>query len=46
MPMLQVGRTEIAYDLRRSSGATERRITVTPDHVEVLALADDDDEAI
>ena len=46
MPMLQVGRTEIAYELRRSMGATERRITVSPDHVEVLALANDDDAAI
>lgn len=46
MPTLQVGRTEIAYELRRSMGAAERRITVTPDHVEVLALADDDDAAI
>ena len=45
MQTLQIGRTEIAYDLRRSSTALERRITVTPGHVEVLALiADDEDE--
>lgn len=43
MPTLQIGRTEIAYELRRSASATERRITVTPGHVEVLALTNDDD---
>lgn len=46
MPTLQVGRKEIAYELRRSPTAAERRITVTPGHVEVLALAADDDAAV
>lgn len=44
MPKLQIGRSEIDYDLRRSATATERCITVTPDQVEVLVL-DGDDEA-
>lgn len=43
---LQVGRTVIPYELRRSTTAAARRITVTPGHVEVVALSDDDDEAI
>lgn len=43
---LRIGRTEIAYELRRSATASERRITVTPGHVEVLALSSDDDDAI
>jgi len=46
MPTLRIGRTEIPYDLRRSATASERRITVTPGHVEVLALTNDDDEAV
>jgi predicted metal-dependent hydrolase len=46
MPTLQIGRTEIAYELSRSTSASERRITVTPGHVEVLALAADDEEAV
>ncbi|MEO5597180.1 MAG: SprT family zinc-dependent metalloprotease [Novosphingobium sp.] len=46
MPSLQVGRAEIPYELRRSATASERRITVTPGHVEVLALTTDDDAAI
>ncbi len=46
MPTLQIGRAEIAYDLRRSATATERRITVTPGHVEVMALTTDGDEDI
>lgn len=46
MPSLQIGRTEIPYELRRSAKASERRITVTPGHVEVLALSDDDEEAV
>ena len=46
MPTLQIGQTEIAYELRRSATASERRITVTPDHVEVLALSIDDEEAV
>lgn len=46
MPTLQIGRTEILYDLRRSATASERRITVTPGHVEVLALTNDDEEAV
>lgn len=46
MPTIQIGRAEIAYELRRSATAAERRITVTPGHVEVLALASDDDDEI
>lgn len=46
MPTLQIGRTEIPYELRRSASASQRRITVTPGHVEVLALNSDDDEAV
>lgn len=46
MPTLQIGRTKISYELRRSPTASERRITVTPGHVEVLALTDDDEEAV
>lgn len=46
MPTLQIGRKEIPYELRRSASASERRITVTPGHVEVLALTSDDDEEI
>ena len=38
MPTLQIGRKEIPYELRRSATALERRITITPGHVEVLAL--------
>lgn len=46
MPTLQVGRKEIPYELRRSAAASERRITVTPGHVEVLALTSDNDDDI
>ena len=46
MPTLLIGKKEIPYDLCRSATASERRITVTPDHVEVLALLNDDDEAV
>ncbi|GAO54221.1 M48 family metallopeptidase [Novosphingobium sp. MD-1] len=51
MPTLRIGRAEIAYELRRSACATERRITVTPGPgrqamVEVLALTTDDDDDI
>ena len=45
MPTLQIGRKEIPYELRRSATASERRITVTPGHVELLALATDDNAA-
>jgi predicted metal-dependent hydrolase len=46
MPALRIGRAEIPYELRRSATASQRRITVTPGHVEVMALTTDDDEAI
>lgn len=46
MPTLQIGQTAIPYELRRSPTASERRITVTPGHIEVLALANDDEEAV
>jgi hypothetical protein len=43
---LRIGRTAIPYELRRSATASERRITVTPGHVEVLALTTDDEDDI
>ncbi len=46
MRSLRVGKTEIPYELRRSATASERRITVTPGTVEVVALTTDDDAAI
>ena len=46
MPTIQIGRAEIAYELRRSTTAAERRITVTPGHVEVMALTTDADTDI
>lgn len=46
MPTIQIGRAEIAYELRRSATAAERRITVTPCHVEVMALTTDNDNDI
>ena len=46
MPTLQIGRKEIPYELRRSATASERRITITPGHVEVLALTRDNDSDI
>ncbi|MDX8477016.1 SprT family zinc-dependent metalloprotease [Mesorhizobium sp. VK24D] len=46
MPTLQIGRKQIPYELRRSAAASERRITITPGHVEVLALTSDNDDDI
>jgi len=46
MPTIQIGRKEIPYELRRSATASERRITITPGHVEVLALTSDNDDDI
>jgi predicted metal-dependent hydrolase len=46
MPALRVGQTEIEYELRRTATISERRITVTPGRVEVLALTTDDDATI
>jgi len=46
MGVVRIGQTEVTYDLRRSATASERRITVTPGHVEVLALTTDDDAEI
>lgn len=46
MGVVRIGQTEVAYELRRTATASERRITVTPGHVEVLALTTDDDAAI
>lgn len=46
MGVLRIGQTEVAYELRRTATISERRITVTPGHVEVLALTTDDDAAI
>jgi predicted metal-dependent hydrolase len=46
MPTIQIGRAEIAYEVRRRPTAAERRITVTPGHVEVTALTTDNDDDI
>lgn len=46
MGMVRIGQTEVAYELRRSAATSERRITVTPGHVEVLALTTDGDAEI
>jgi predicted metal-dependent hydrolase len=46
MPSVRVGQTEISYELRRTATSSERRITVIPGAVEVLALTTDDDAAI
>lgn len=46
MPSVRVGQTEIPYELRRTATLSERRITVMPGAVEVLALTTDDDAAI
>lgn len=46
MGVVRIGQTEVVYELRRSTAASERRITVTPGHVEVLALTTDDDAEI
>lgn len=46
MPSVRIGQTEIAYELRRTATASERRITVTPGYVEVLVLTTDDDADI
>jgi len=46
MPTFQIGRKEFTYDLRRSAAASERRITITPGHIEVLALQEDGDSEV
>ncbi|UAK25746.1 M48 family metallopeptidase [Sphingomonas nostoxanthinifaciens] len=46
MPIVRIGKHRITYELRRSAFATERRITVTPGQVEVLALTADDEDDI
>lgn len=46
MGVVRIGQTEVAYELRRTATLSERRITVTPGNVEVLALTTDDDAAI
>lgn len=46
MGMVRIGQTDVAYELRRTATISERRITVTPGHVEVLALTTDDDATI
>ena len=46
MHVLQIGQKAIPYELKRSALASERRITITPERVEVLVLMSDDDEAI
>src|ERR1700679_3240390 len=46
MRSLRVGNKSIPYELRRSAKASERRITVTPGSVEVVALSTDADSDI
>ncbi len=46
MNVFRIGQTEITYKLRRATTTSERRITVVPGHVEVLALKGDDRAAI
>jgi predicted metal-dependent hydrolase len=46
MPALRIGRAEIPYELHRSATASQRKITVTPGRVEVMALTTDDNDAI
>lgn len=46
MAILRVGKIELIYEVRRSSRARARRIIVTPDGIEVVAPAADDDESI
>ncbi|TXN17205.1 M48 family metallopeptidase [Methylobacterium sp. WL122] len=46
MGVVRIGQTEVAYELRRSAAASERRITVTPGHIEVVALTTDDEVEI
>jgi predicted metal-dependent hydrolase len=46
MGVVRIGQTDVAYRLRRSTTVSQRRITVTPGNVEVLALATDDDAEI
>lgn len=41
MPVFQIGQTSIPYQLRRSARLSERRITVTPEAIEVVALTTD-----
>ena len=43
---VRIGQTEIPYELRRTAAISERRITVMPGHIEVLALTTDDEAAI
>lgn len=46
MAALRIGSVAIPYELRRSATASQRRITVTPGHVEVVALTTDDDATV
>lgn len=46
MPTFRIGQTDIPYELKRSATALERRITVTPESVEVVALTADNDDDI
>ncbi len=46
MKHVRIGQTEICYRVRRSAKVAERRITVTPGNIEVLALPADDDDDI
>lgn len=46
MRSLRVGNKNISYELRRSAKVSERRITVTPGSVEVVALSTDADSEI
>jgi predicted metal-dependent hydrolase len=46
MPILQVGATAIPYRIRHSAAARRKRIVVTPDDVEVVVPAGQDDGEI
>jgi len=46
MRSLRIGNKSIPYELRRSAKASERRITVTPGSVEVVALSTDADSDV
>lgn len=46
MPSISIGQCQIQYEVSRSVAASERRITVTPGHVNVRALESDDDSQI
>lgn len=46
MPVVRIGNREITYEVRKSPTAKQRRITVTPEQVEVVVPLADDEAAI